>query len=459
MFGKRDFDRVGRHYNLLGQHSGPRKTQRTITCTGAVVGASSEFNITSHGPVMWVVSRKPTALTFHALSRKMPSNTARQKRSVFVIMPFTKTPLRDPSDLTEFFETNVKHCIESDTTLEHQYIVRRSDDTFDITAQIIRDVYTADIVLCDLSGENANPNVMYELGIRLAISNKPVILFREANPKNRPIFDIAGFYAFEYRPQQYRRLEQYIIGKLKKFETGEEVYESPVLKVLRTEPSIISELNRSRVETLLDSFHSQVRGLHRIVGGALHEFLTVYNITHDFDTPEDALAFMQEHRETLAELPWANLVFVPHAMPGLNAFLVELPLKDLLPTPVARAANTFVSEYYNHFLASQYSWHRVSFATLFAFVGESYILRQVLAGCRGIVGQNLPPDEEQKVLQRMREVLSESMFGIPLDEWPKPKARRRKAAKKKKASTKRKAAPRSKKPPKKRTPRKKKAAR
>ncbi len=83
----------------------------------------------------------------------------RPKRSVFVIMPFTKTPLRNKDDLTAFFEVNLKQRLESDASLKYQYVVRRSDDSFDITAQIIRDVYEADIVLCDLSGNDANPNV------------------------------------------------------------------------------------------------------------------------------------------------------------------------------------------------------------------------------------------------------------------------------------------------------------
>jgi len=186
---------------------------------------------------------------------------------------------------------------------------------------------------------------MYELGIRLALSNKPVILFREANPDNRPIFDIAGFFAFEYRPQQYRKLEDYIVGKLRRFETGDETYESPVLKVLKTEPSIISEINRKRVLHLLESFHAQVTGLQRVLGGALSAFLTVYNISHSFTTPDETLAFLQSERERLPNLPWTEFIFLPHPMPALNAFLVDLPLSDLVPNDLEREVNSFINEY------------------------------------------------------------------------------------------------------------------
>jgi hypothetical protein len=80
---------------------------------------------------------------------------------------------------------------------------------------IVSDLYTADIVLCDLSGVSANPNVMYELGVRVSVTNKPVILFRELAEENRKIFDIQGFYAFEYDPKRYRELEEHIIEKLR----------------------------------------------------------------------------------------------------------------------------------------------------------------------------------------------------------------------------------------------------
>lgn len=107
-------------------------------------------------------------------------------RIVFVIMPFTSTPSRSESDLTEFFQTNLRLPVEQNRgELAFRYSVRRSDDSFNITERIIHDLYDADVVICDLSGINANPNVMYELGVRLAITNKPVILIRESSPETR----------------------------------------------------------------------------------------------------------------------------------------------------------------------------------------------------------------------------------------------------------------------------------
>ncbi len=178
----------------------------------------------------------------------------RQEKSVFVIMPFNETPTRDAKALTEFFNHNLKERIESNKIAGTQFLVRRSDDTFDINTQIVRDLYNADIVICDLSGREANPNVMYELGVRLSFSNKPVILIREEYCENKKIFDIGGFYTKMYSPLRYREVEEYIIKKIEKYESRSEVYTSPILTVLEKEPSIAKELElRSASTTLVNS--------------------------------------------------------------------------------------------------------------------------------------------------------------------------------------------------------------
>src|SRR5947209_3447766 len=157
-----------------------------------------------------------------AQSAKSRKGHAEAPDTVFVIMPFRETPTRTKDDLTAYFEKNLKERIENCRSLPARYIVKRSDDTFNITEQIIQDLYSADIVICDLSGYDANPNVMYELGVRLGVSNKPVILVREQSNKNKQIFDIGGFYIHEYSPHRYSELEDHILDKLRRFVYGEE---------------------------------------------------------------------------------------------------------------------------------------------------------------------------------------------------------------------------------------------
>ena len=158
--------------------------------------------------------------------------SSQESQTVFVIMPFIDSPTRGKEQLTSFFENNIKRPIEA-ADLQRDYFVYRSGDTFNITDKIIEDLYDADIVIADLSGSLPNPNVMYELGVRLAISNKPVILIREGHRKNRDVFDISQFYIFSYDPLNYSALETHLIAKLGRFESGEEPYRSPVREVLR----------------------------------------------------------------------------------------------------------------------------------------------------------------------------------------------------------------------------------
>lgn len=146
-------------------------------------------------------------------------------------MPFTTSPSRDKDQLTSFFENNIKRPIEN-SSLQYSYDVHRSGDAFNITDRIIKDLYDADVVVADLSGRRPNPNVMYELGVRLSISDKPVILIREADAQNLDVFDISSFYIFSYDPLRYSKLETHLIDKLARFESGEEVYRSPVREVL-----------------------------------------------------------------------------------------------------------------------------------------------------------------------------------------------------------------------------------
>jgi hypothetical protein len=55
-------------------------------------------------------------------------------------------------------------------------IVSDADETGIIQKRIVQNVYRSDIVVCDVSGKN--PNVMFELGMRLAF-DKPVVIVKD----------------------------------------------------------------------------------------------------------------------------------------------------------------------------------------------------------------------------------------------------------------------------------------
>lgn len=88
------------------------------------------------------------------------------KPKVFVIMPFSD----------EFFESYelIKNQFEDDFEFTN---AGDEDNQQNILADIITPIYSADIVLADLTG--LNPNVMYELGIAHSFNKKTIIITRD----------------------------------------------------------------------------------------------------------------------------------------------------------------------------------------------------------------------------------------------------------------------------------------
>lgn len=163
-------------------------------------------------------------------------------RTIFVIMPFVQVNggIRNEARLTAFFLNHIKRPIEDAENLQYQYSVIRSAEAFSITRDIISAICRADIVIADLSGSEPNPNVMYELGVRLAVSKDPVILIREGMPGTKSPFDVLTYFTKSYDPLDYSQLEEHLLGKLARLETGEEVFENEVLRIIREELAFIT---------------------------------------------------------------------------------------------------------------------------------------------------------------------------------------------------------------------------
>jgi hypothetical protein len=314
----------------------------------------------------------------------------RPRKNIFVIMPFSATPTRSASDLAEFFATNLKSRIENADALSHRYAVSRSDDAFNITEQIIRDLYDADIVLCDLSGPDANPNVMYELGVRLAITNKPVILFREAADANRRIFDIQGFHTFEYQATRYRELEDYILAKLKKFESGVESYESPILRVVQNVPSVVAQVKLDRAVALLDLMWTSMQACATGIDVVIDEFL---QISHEISLGDEPV--IQRYLttpETFAEVDWSGLSLRPRLPPAVHTFLSEPMLLNLLPAKQVARISKPIADYYGEYLAAESIWHHLARERLTEFLIAT---ESIYLGLRTLAVSLSSSDEER----------------------------------------------------------------
>lgn len=84
-------------------------------------------------------------------------------------------------------------------------LVSNADDIGVIQKRIIQNLYDNPIVVCDVSGKN--PNVMFELGIRLAF-DKPTIIIKD--DKTTYSFDTAPIEHVEYpRDLRFNRIEEF----------------------------------------------------------------------------------------------------------------------------------------------------------------------------------------------------------------------------------------------------------
>ncbi|MBF0307643.1 MAG: hypothetical protein HQL41_18615, partial [Alphaproteobacteria bacterium] len=71
----------------------------------------------------------------------------------------------------------ISDSIESIDALKFSVkLVSDSDDVGIIQKRIVQNVYSSDIIVCDVSGKN--PNVMFELGMRLAF-DKPTVIIKD----------------------------------------------------------------------------------------------------------------------------------------------------------------------------------------------------------------------------------------------------------------------------------------
>jgi hypothetical protein len=301
-------------------------------------------------------------------------------RDVFVIMPFNQTPTRRKEELDSFYECNLKKAIEECTEFKYQYRVSRSDDSFDINSQIIRSVYTAEIVLCDLSGEHGNPNVMFELGIRLSTTSRPVIMFREQYPGNKRIFDVSTFYTMQYSPLIYPELEAYIIKQIKDYESGIKVFRSPVLTVLEKAPSVVAEQELRRAILQFKALRQAMLQLLRGTGGAVYLFIRDHdpNLAIPTGNALELLSFLEEHRQQLSSLDWTSLMFQPNVPPSLQSYLTSFPLEGLVEQGVQALWNSVLSEFFGKYFGTNTYWRFLDFDSIQNLVGDATVLLDAL---------------------------------------------------------------------------------
>ena len=133
---------------------------------------------------------------------------AGSKLVAFVAMPFTEKSGVYP---VGFFDEVIRHLITPAAVaagFRVETAKKRGSDV--IHATIIRDLMAADLVIADLTEHN--PNVLFELGWRMAI-DKPIALIRALGTK--PVFDVDHVLrVFDYSPNLWKSTVEKDIGPL-----------------------------------------------------------------------------------------------------------------------------------------------------------------------------------------------------------------------------------------------------
>lgn len=135
-----------------------------------------------------------------------------------------------------------------------------------IQSTIVQNLYDSDVVICDVSLNN--PNVFFELGIRMGFK-KPCIIIQEEGLDRTP-FDIKPIrylpypkhLAFNQTIKFQKELRNYVLAAHTLFSQNEEVsYDSFFVKINRVEMKEINQSSTEIVESKLSSLELQLNEL------------------------------------------------------------------------------------------------------------------------------------------------------------------------------------------------------
>ena len=155
----------------------------------------------------------------------MSEPTPKTLVQVYVIMPFSKTTETRTKDywdehFSDFLCARVKEVVEADALLSGGYawVVQRSSTAQGgpLNYEIVWDMLHAHIVIADLT--DLNPNVLYELGIRHALTaasgSRRTIMIQDETAWKLP-FDFTNYAVLRYRKDKVDTWKRELGDRLK----------------------------------------------------------------------------------------------------------------------------------------------------------------------------------------------------------------------------------------------------
>lgn len=231
-----------------------------------------------------------------------------------IIMPISPHPDYPPHHWKDVLDI-LQNAISSETNFEARLVSDDDDDAIGlIHGRIVNNIYNDDIIICDVSTKN--PNVMFELGMRLAF-DKPTIIIKDENtgysfdtgviehltyPSSLRFKDIINF---------KKQLAEKVMATYEK--SAEDKSFSPFLKSFGTMiPAKISETEVSQSEYIisrLDTISERLLYLEKSTRGiyAIKEYsslrmkkLTANMVSNFLDNnPKLEESFVLEHLENI----------------------------------------------------------------------------------------------------------------------------------------------------------------
>ncbi|MCV0411165.1 hypothetical protein [Nitrosopumilus sp.] len=204
----------------------------------------------------------------------------------------------------EIYEHFFKSAIES---AGYGYRCIRSEiTTGSFTKEIIENLKNAHLVLADITGFNGN--VMWELGVRHALSTRTIIVTNKDIKAKKFISDLSIYGVVEYSiksPKQIIEFNNNIKKILKKIKENPEKADNPVFDFLKIEDLVMKTFEKKQIRNKLTGLLSE-----------LFENLRVAEIHIDGENPitKDFVGFYRFNKNAIDELTSTNYIYTE----GLN---------------------------------------------------------------------------------------------------------------------------------------------
>ena len=162
-------------------------------------------------------------------------------------------------------------------------LVSNADDVGIIHKRIIQNLYENPIVVCDVSGKN--PNVMFELGMRLAF-DKPTVIIKDE--KTSYSFDTSAIEHLEYpRDLRFSRIVDFKVKLMEKIIATH--------KRATTDPNFTTFLKHFGEFTVAKIDKKEVSGQQFIIEELQHLRSAIRRLEYGSNQSKDSLPFRSKH--------------------------------------------------------------------------------------------------------------------------------------------------------------------